>query len=137
VFIVALDQENKIYLVKLFRYPTQEFSWEVPGGGADGEEPIVAAERELREEAGLRAGKMEVLGKFNILNGVADAQDITVLATDLEELPGNLQEEEGIVAVKKVSFKEAFEMIKNGDITDGETIAAVTFAAIHLGLVHP
>ncbi len=112
VFIVPIDSENNLYLVKVFRYTTQEYSWEIPGGSTDGEDSLTAASRELLEEAGLKARKMEIVGKFHAMNGIADAVDITVLATKLEEVDGNAQEEEGIVELKKVHFKEVVAMIK-------------------------
>ena len=107
-------------------------------GGTDGESPREAAERELREETGLRAGELTEIGFMYALNGIADAPEHVFLATGLEPVPGadaTDRHEEGIDEVSWVPFPEVLGMIRDRQITDGETIAALMFAAIHLGRV--
>lgn len=79
VFIVAVDEQDRICLVGLERYTTGH-SIEVPAGGSDGEDPLAAAQRELREETGLQATEWTPLGTMNALNGVTVAPEHVFLA---------------------------------------------------------
>ena len=65
------------------RYTIGRRSLEVPAGATDGEDPLVAAQRELREETGIVAAQWTPLGGMNALNGIADAPELVFLATDL------------------------------------------------------
>ena len=134
VFIVALDEEERVCLVALDRY-TIGRSIEVPAGGTDGEDPLVAAQRELLEETGLRAEEWTAIGTMNALNGVAVAPEHVFLARGLSAAGGAdaMDEGEGIEEVSWVPFAEALSKIANGEITDGETVAALAYAGIHLG----
>lgn len=134
VFIVALDDEDRVCLVTLDRY-TVGRSVEVPAGGSDGEDPLVAAQRELREETGLRAETWTAIGTMNALNGVTIAPEHVFLARDLRSAVETdaVRDDEGIEEVSWVPFAEALTMVANGHITDGETVAALAYAGIHLG----
>jgi 8-oxo-dGTP pyrophosphatase MutT (NUDIX family) len=135
VFVVALDDEDRIVLVSVDRYTTAPASWEVPAGATDGEDPLVAARRELAEETGLSARQWTALGSLNALNGIAVAPEHVFLARDLHSVAdaGASQAEEGIAEVRRVPFAEVVAMIGGGEIHDGETVAAVALAAIRLG----
>lgn len=152
VFVVAVDDEDRVVLVRLFRYTTGAWSLEVPAGGSDGEEPLVAARRELLEEAGLVAGSWDEVGRMDALNGIADAPEHVFLARDLVAVDGGgsagsagsagaadvaevseAQAEEGIAEVLRVPFAQALTWVADGTIRDGETVAALAFAAIRLG----
>lgn len=133
VFVVAMDADDRICLVELDRYTTGR-SLEVPAGGSDGEDPLIAAQRELLEETGVTAANWELLGRMNALNGIADAPEHVFLARDLQIADAtSSQREEGIEAVRWVPFAEVLGLVADGGITDGETIAALAFASIHLG----
>lgn len=133
VFVVALDDEDRVCLVELERYTTGR-SLEVPAGGTDGEDPLDAARRELREETGVTASEWRHLGGINALNGIAEAPEHVFLARGLAIADAtDSQREEGIDAVRWVPFAEALSLVADGTITDGETIAALAFAGIHLG----
>lgn len=135
VFVVALDDQDRVCLVTLDRYTTGR-SIEVPAGGSDGEDPFLAARRELLEETGHVASEWTSLGIMNALNGIADAPEHVFLARGLtltEDSGSASQVEEGIDCVSWVPFDEVLEMIADGRISDGETVAAIAYAGIRLG----
>lgn len=138
VFVVALDADDRVCLLSLYRYATGRQSLEVPAGGSDGEEPVVAARRELAEETGYMATEWTELGRMAALNGVADAPEHVFLARDLRRISDatHSQREEGIDGVRWVPFGEVLALIAAGEISDGETIAAVALAGIHLRRFH-
>lgn len=135
VFVVALDEQDRVVLVTVDRHTTGPGSIEVPAGGGDDEEPLVAAQRELLEETGLEAAEWMPLGSINALNGVARAAEHVFLARGLRASAdaAESQGEEGISAVTRVPFAEALAMCGDGRIRDGETVAALALAAIRLG----
>jgi 8-oxo-dGTP pyrophosphatase MutT (NUDIX family) len=133
VFVVAVTEADEVVLVTLDRY-TVGPSVEVPAGGTDGEDPLVAAQRELLEETGLAASTWTRIGGMQALNGVCRAPEHVFLATGLSQDPTSADlAGEGISEVRAVPFADVLAMIAGGDITDGETIAALMFAAVHLG----
>ena len=128
VFIVALTEANEVILVRLYRYTTGSHSLEVPAGGAEGGDPLEAARRELREEAGLVAEEWEEAGTFEGLNGVANAPCHVFIARGLSDAGEHSQEEEGITDVRAVSFEELRRMIRAGELRDGETLTSLMIA---------
>lgn len=134
VFVVALTERDEVVLITQQRYTTGTVSVEVPAGATDGEEPLLAARRELREETGLAAAQWRALGSMYALNGVADAREHVFLATGLSDAgAGDERAAEGITAVERVPFAEAMRMIRDGEISDGESIASLALAAVALG----
>lgn len=135
VFVVALDADDRVVLVEIDRYTTGPGSWEVPAGATDGEDPLVAAKRELAEETGLTATEWTELGSLHALNGIAVAREHFFLARGLADAVAAdaSQAEEGIGQVRRVPFAEVRDMIAEGRLRDGESVAALSLAAIHLG----
>lgn len=134
VFVVALDDSDRVALIDIDRY-TVGSSLEVPAGGSDGQPPLEAAKRELLEETGLEASDWLELGSLFALNGAALAAEHIFLARGLSEAAdaSHHQLEEGISAVRFVPLPEVLAMIGRGEISDNETVAAVSLAAITLG----
>jgi len=136
VFVVPLTDDDEVVLVEVDRYTTGErASLEVPAGGADGEEPLVAAQRELREETGLVAAHWEEIGRMSALIGVADAPEVVYLARGLRHVGGDAMAEDGIVATHRVPLDELLARVGRGEVTDGETLACLLLALVALGRV--
>lgn len=123
--IVALDNKNNIYLVGQYRFPINLYSWELPeGGGALGVEPLLSAKRELLEETGLVANEWKELFRMHLSNSVSDELSIVYLAKDLQQFEAQPEDTEQL-QIKKIPFKEAYQMVIEGKITDSITIAAI------------
>ncbi|MEI2712580.1 MAG: NUDIX hydrolase [Nocardioides sp.] len=137
VFIVALTEDDEVVMIETFRYTTQTWSLEVPAGSTDGEDPLIAAERELAEENGLAASEWIPLGGYFALNGIAHCPESAYLARGLTTVddPTEHQAEEGIRTVRRVPWREVLELVKSGGIQDSGTIAPLMLAAVHLGRV--
>ncbi len=135
VFVVAVTAAAEVVLVEVDRYATGGPSWEVPAGGSDGEELLVAARRELLEETGLVAREWRPLARVQSLNGVADAPGQVFLATGLQAAAGAQREAEGITAQRTVTVAELAAMIGRGEISDNESLGALLVALVALGRV--
>lgn len=144
VFVVALTDDEEVVLVTVDRH-TVGTSVEVPAGGTDGEDPLVAAQRELAEETGLVAREWRQVGTMNALNGVCRAPEVVFVATGLEPAAADdalralddsdTRAEEGIRDVRRVPLPEVIGLVRDGTITDGESIAALMLALVDLGRV--
>ena len=128
--VVPLDDEGNTWLVKQSRYALNQYTWEIPEGGCPhGEEPINAAKRELEEEVGLQAHRWEQLMTMHLSNSVTDEFCVVFVARDL--FPGTQQlESTEDIEYKKLPLKEAIEMVKSGEITDGISVAALLRLAL-------
>jgi 8-oxo-dGTP pyrophosphatase MutT (NUDIX family) len=135
VFIVPVTEDGEVLLVRLYRYTIGRDSLEVPAGGSDGQEPLVAARRELREETGRTAETWTRLGEVYALNGVADARAEVFLARGLADEGGGSLEEEGITEVLGVPWGQVLEMVRTGEIHDSETISCLMLAGLALGRI--
>lgn len=138
VFVVALTDAEEVLLVEVDRHTTGR-GWEVPAGGTDGEDPLAAAGRELLEETGYSAVRWHRIGGMDALNGVCRAPETVWLATGLvmhEDAPTAAEQAaEGIARVRAVPFEEVLTMVSDGRIRDGESVAALMYAALHLGRI--
>ncbi|MBV9961363.1 MAG: NUDIX hydrolase [Parafilimonas sp.] len=122
--IVPLDENLNTYLVGQFRFTINEYSWEIPEGGALDEEPLVAAQRELLEETGLKAKQWQMIREMHLSNSVTDENCFVFVATGLTQ-HNPMPEETEQLAIKKLPFKEVYEMVMNGKIKDALTIIAI------------
>lgn len=123
--ILPLDTDYSTWLVGQWRYPLKAYSWEIPEGGCPlGTEPLESAKRELKEEAGLIAGKYSELGRIHTSNSVCNESGILYLAQELKLTEATPEENEDL-QIKKLPFLEAFNMVMDGKITDSLSMAAI------------
>lgn len=132
---VLAVEHGLVYLVGQYRYPLDEYSWEIPEGGcAEGEEPLDAARRELEEETGLWAESWEKLGEARLSNSVTDERAVWFLATNLTQGTCRPDGTE-ILRVRSVTTEEAVRMALSGEITDALSLLAIMSFRLHDGLV--
>ncbi len=125
VGVVPLDDNGNTYLVGQYRFPLEEYSWEIPEGGCPfGEDILAAAQRELLEETGLKAEKWTMISKIHTSNSVCNEVGFVFLAETLTQ--GNAEPEETEdLKIRKVSLKEAVELVMSNQITDSISIAGI------------
>lgn len=131
--ILPIDEDGYVYLVGQYRYPLEQYSWEIPEGGCpEGEEPLQAAQRELLEETGLTADNWQLLGTAHLSNSVSNEEAFFFLATGLKQgiaQPDGTEELE----YKRVKFTEALQMVASGEITDALSVLAINSYAVQVG----
>lgn len=124
--VLALDDENNLYLVGQYRYPLDFYSWEIIEGGAEtDEDPLEACKRELQEETGLIASHWEPLGhEIHLSNCHSSERGFLYVARGLKHVGANPEGTEEL-RIKKVPWKEAMDMVTRGEITDAMSIMAI------------
>jgi ADP-ribose pyrophosphatase len=132
--ILAVFDDNTLALVRQYRHPAVKYLLELPAGSLNvPESPEEGAARELEEELGVVAGRMEKLTEFFVSPGFVEEKMWLYLATELRETKQKLDDDE-LLEIVRVSFTRAFEMIEEGEIEDAKTIIGIMLAARHLGL---
>jgi 8-oxo-dGTP pyrophosphatase MutT (NUDIX family) len=123
--IIPLDQDNNTWVVGQFRYPLKKYSWEIPeGGGLLGVDPLLSAKRELLEECGIVAQEWEKLLEMDLSNSATDEHAILYVARNLSFTEAEPEETEELHA-KKIPFETLYQMVREGQIEDAMTVAAV------------
>ncbi len=123
--IIPLDEEMNTWLVGQYRFPLDEYSWEIPEGGCpEGEEWLDAAKRELREETGLLASKWTLISKIHTSNSVCNEVGYIFLAEGLSQSDAEPEETEDL-QVRKVSFADVVSWVMENKITDSLSVAGI------------
>jgi len=130
---VPFEPDGRVLLVRQYRAATDGSLLEVPAGKLDeGETPAVCAARELEEETGRRAGRLEPLGAIWPTPGFSDERIHLFAAFELETVPARPAEDEAIELVP-MALEEAVEEVFRGGIEDAKSAVALLRAARHLG----
>ena len=131
--IIPVFDDGTVVLVKQYRHPAVRYLLEAPAGTlADGERPEVGAARELEEELGLVAARLEKLSEFFVSPGFLEEKMWVYLATGLTEGKQFLDEDE-VLEIVRLPIGEALEMITSGEIQDAKTIIGLMLAAPRVG----
>ncbi len=131
--IVPIFDDGTVALVRQYRHPAVRYLLEVPAGTlAAGERPEIGAARELKEELGLVAARLEKLSEFFVSPGFCEEKMWVYLATELSEGEQALEADE-ILDVVRLPIGDALEMITSGEIEDAKTIIGLILAAPRVG----
>jgi len=133
VVIIPIHEDATVSLVRQYRHPAVRYLLEAPAGTlAKDETPEIGAARELEEELGVVAGKMEKLIEFFVSPGFCEEKMWLYLATDLTATKQRLEEDE-ILDIVRLPIAQALEMITDGEIEDAKTIIGLMLAAPRVG----
>jgi ADP-ribose pyrophosphatase len=131
--ILPVFDDGTVALVRQYRHPAVRYLLEAPAGTLDERErPEDGAARELEEELGLIAGRLEKLSEFFVSPGFCEEKMWVFLATELRDGKPNPDEDE-VLDVVRLPFDEALEMISSNEIQDAKTIIALMLAAPRVG----
>lgn len=128
------DGGDRLHLVEQYRYPVGERRWEFPMGTAPERaelDPAELAARELAEETGLVAGRMERLGRLDIAPGMSSQREHVFLATELTAGPPAREVQEQDMRTAWVGVAEFEEMVRDGRVVDAQTLAAYLLLLLH------
>lgn len=132
VIMIPVDEQGNLWFVRQYRHAAGTDLLELPAGTRHGDEPFEnCARREIREEIGMEAGKLEKVGEFYLAPGYSTEFMAVYLATDLKHNPLDPDSDE-FLAVKKIPVKQALEMAERGDVPDAKSLAALLLARRHL-----
>jgi ADP-ribose pyrophosphatase len=131
---VPVFEDGSVAFVSQYRHPTRRYVLEIPAGKLDpGERPAETAARELEEEMGVVAGRLEQLSEFYTTPGFCAERLWVFLATDLRETALRREEDE-IIEIVRMPLARALEMVASGEIDDAKTIIGLLLAARRLGV---
>lgn len=125
VGVLPVEPDGTVHLVGQWRFPLGRYSWEMPEGGADPGEPAeVCAHRELAEETGLVAARLERILEMDISNSITDERAVIFLALGLSQGAANPEATE-VLRRRRAPFAEVLRRVADGRIRDSMTVAAV------------
>jgi 8-oxo-dGTP pyrophosphatase MutT (NUDIX family) len=125
VGVIPLDDEDHTWLVGQFRFPLNEYSWEIPMGGVPrASDPLAGAQRELKEETGLTAARWRQILSVRISNSVTDESGVVYVAENLthgEPEPDDTEQ----LQLRRLPFDDVVRMVMDGEITDGLSVTGI------------
>jgi ADP-ribose pyrophosphatase len=136
VVILPIFDDGTVALVKQYRHAVGKELLELAAGGIEeNEDPKDGAARELEEEIGVKAEKLELLSSIYVSPGFLSEKMHIYLATGLTDVGQKLEGDENIT-VERYSFDQLSEMIRKGEIEDGKTVVGILTAQIFLNADH-
>ena len=131
--VVPFLSDDEVLLIRQYRHAAGGSILEVPAGKLDaGEAPELCAARELEEEAGVRAGRLERLGRIFTTPGFTDEVIHLFAAFDLTPVPARPEADE-VIEVMRVTLARALEFVWNGELDDAKSAIALVHAARRVG----
>ena len=131
--IIPVHDDGTVVLVRQYRHPAVRYLLEAPAGTLSaGERPEVGAARELEEELGLLAARLEKLSEFFVSPGFLEEKMWVYLATELSEGTQKLDDDE-VLDIVRLPIADALEMITSGELQDAKTIIGLMLAAPRVG----
>ena len=132
VIIVPVDADGNLLFVRQYRHAAGMDLLELPAGTRDGDEPFEdCAAREIREETGMEAGKLQKIGEFYLAPGYSTEFMVVYLATDLKHNPLEADDDE-FLELEKIPVQKAMEMSERGEVPDAKSLAALLLASPYL-----
>jgi 8-oxo-dGTP pyrophosphatase MutT (NUDIX family) len=132
VVLVPIDNERNLLLVRQYRHAAQQDLLELPAGTRYEDEPFEeCAAREIREETGMEAGKLQKVGDFYLAPGYSTEFMVVFLATELKDNPLQADFDE-FLQVEKIPVNKAVELFQSGKMLDAKSLAAWLLAKPHL-----
>jgi ADP-ribose pyrophosphatase len=132
VVVIPINNEGNLLFVRQYRHPTGSPLLELPAGVLNNDEsPEKCAHRELREETGMDARSMFLLGEFYLAPGYSTELMNAFLAKDLFPDPLKADEDE-FITVESFSAEKVMSMVLHGEIKDAKTLAALFLAKPYL-----
>jgi len=132
VVLLPLDDEGNLLFVRQYRHAVRGDLLELPAGTRNREEPFEeCAAREIREETGMKAGKLQKLGEFYTVPGYSTEFMAVFFATRLQDDPLQADDDE-FLQLERIPVKNAFEMAERGELQDAKSLAALFLARPHL-----
>lgn len=123
--IIPLDEDYNTWLIGQYRYPLQQYSWEIcEGGGSHQDDVLDSAKRELLEELGIKANDWTNIMDVHLSNSVTDETGVIYVAKGLSYHTPEPEEGE-ILQIKKIPFNDVYQMVMNGHLTDSLTVAGI------------
>lgn len=129
--VVPFASETDVILIRQFRHAAGGTIYEVPAGKLDGDTPEACAARELEEEAGQRAGRLEKLATIWTTPGFTDERIHLFAAFDLEPVPQRLESDE-VIELVRMPLARALELVWSGELSDAKSALALVHAAHRL-----
>lgn len=131
--IIPVFADKTVALVRQYRHAAGKYLLELPAGSLEkGESPEICAAREVQEEIGYHAGKIELLTEFYVSPGFLNEKMFVFLATELTEVGQNLDDDE-LLSVERFSFPEIYQMIFQGEFEDAKTMLGLILAGTKFG----
>ena len=127
VFVIAETDTEEMSLIEAFRYPLQEWRWELRSGGIEeGDTPLTTAKKELQEELGLTASEWEQIGNtYPSHNGPMSDRNLVFVARGLKITATAHESGEAIRPPQAIPYNRVFDMVSSGELTDGQTLGAL------------